>query len=170
MVLVKIIRESIKKNPDAGKTYTRLHIGNETSFEVKGKVPELLMNEEVAIITEWEEKEDGVYNAKGFIEDPDSVQEILSTLQKESSKDYSVSINTKSNYQEIPHNPLPKYLYKYENPEIECSECKSKVFYSDIERDCDDEYGCYDVCPVCQAHDSFDFDLENINDVKELPK
>lgn len=65
------------------------------------------------------------------------------------------------------HSPEEKYLYKYEDPLIMCSECASKIKISEIEDISEDvDYYICDRCPVCKSIDSFEGrEYENINDI-----
>lgn len=159
--LVKIIRSSIKKNPDAGKTATRIYGPREITFEIKGEIPEYLKDEENCVVTTWS---DNPKWCKGLLYNDDLVERLLSE------KKSFITINDNKNISTVSHAPEPQYLYSYENTQIECNNCHNKIHVKEIIQDCNDD-GCYDECPICSHVDTFRYRHENIEDViKENPE
>jgi hypothetical protein len=160
MVLIKIDRRTIRKNPTAGSTTHHISGPTEITVEYKGDMPKRWSNlftltsrkiEDGNVITIW----DGGYNVG-----PNDIKRLL--------KDPNViNVTEHRDYQTIfSVTPDPDYLYKYLNPPIECNICHEKVKFKSIgEHDAHDGAVTMDVCPNCGAYDSFEYELEKIQDV-----
>lgn len=159
--VIKIIPESVKKNPQAGKTITRVYGARDISFEIKGEMPDYLKDEENCVITSWSENPKW---CKGLLFNEDLVERLRSE------KKFNININIKNNVENIHHSPNPQYLFSYENPLIECDSCHNKVKLSDIKEEYSDDGYAYLLCPKCNNIDTFEIKYERINDViKKTP-
>lgn len=70
--------------------------------------------------------------------------------------------------------PEPDWLYKYEDPEVECKECGNKFKHSElkdesheyIDEDGFDNWGeIKNVCPICDTQECCDVKFEKIEDI-----
>lgn len=164
-MLIKIVRESIIKNPTAGKTRTAVFGPRDITFSIAGKLPNFLKEHEDVIITK-------IY---GSVEDPSRTEGYLLNESKQklfSSLKTPWTIDVDNNVQFIDHMPEPNYLYQYEDPELKCLDCGKSCKVSEIETNSDSEYNL-EQCPNCKAIESFEeYRYENINDVlkEKAPK
>jgi len=163
MKLIKINRKTIKVNPDAGSTQTRVFTSKETTFEIKGKMLDCLKDGENCHVTE--EGFSGSIFTKGYINN--LTKELITEIQKEIKKDGSrINIETKNNSEIIDHLPISKYSYKHFNSLLECKKCKKQTPINAIEWDYpNDDEDAVSVCK-CGAFDSFEeHKYESINDI-----
>lgn len=147
---VKIIRSSIKKNPRAGEEFSQVPTNVEVSFSYDGAPPKGLDNEEGVFITEFNDN----YTAGILLHDG-----LIPIVEK-----YGIT-NVKVVYgkEQIYHQPLPDYLYEYENPEVTCKNCHNSIKVAEIERGADDDGYGYTACPICKTIDTFeDIQYEDI--------
>jgi hypothetical protein len=160
MIIVKIDRDTIKKNPNAGNTRTYLQGQKEASFKIESdNIPEWLYKEPF-FSTQWSEEE-----LEGTINGPitDEMIEKIKTVK-------GLSINIKCEPIVIDHFPEPDYFYNYEQTTIKCNHCKNKIDVDEIEEDWEDDY-CMQVCPVCEYFNTFpEYKYEKIEDVIKKPK
>lgn len=156
-IIVKIDHSSIKKNPNAGKTVSYVAGRTEISFSCNGIDPALLKN---CIIT----SRDTFGRMEGLISNPKHAAE-LEHLE-------GMTITHKYEKQIIHHAPLPKWLFEYEKPMVECNNCKVSMPVNQIILESSDNgEGLYDICPICNAFNSFPSrTYEDINDVVNLLK
>lgn len=155
-VIVKIKRDSIRKNPNAGRMHTTISRGIDIEFRLKGfrKLPDFLEEDKHAFITSQSfstnpfDYEDNWI--KGHLIDASKLEE----LQKTKGAEVTLHHNTET----FRHMPEPYYFYEYENPQVECKHCHSSVHVKDIindwEFDGEDEYE-YIECPICGYRDTF---------------
>lgn len=157
MTTVKIDRSTIKKNPKAGNTVTTHQGMKEISFEINGKYPSSIEADEDIIFNEWSSD-----YARGVITNPSKI-DLIRNLP-------GASISVQTEKIETYHLPAPEYLFKYENPTVECNRCKSKVHVNDIETEWfggGEDYDEYEVtyCPVCHETGTFEeISYESIDD------
>lgn len=147
-MLVRIVRESVKKNPDAGKTVWRIPMRQTTT----GRSVMLLQNAEGAVygleLVEYIETEtDRV---------PTVVRPICCPLV-----DLSFTSSCRmvtQEFQEIHDHPAGKWLYSYEDPEVVCTECGHKHLLSELDNEYeeygDESYFVPNICPVCRMPNS----------------
>lgn len=142
-MLVKIKRDTIKLNPNRGQTRSLINLGPKT-----GTITVRNGN----TVTEY------VFT------------NLMVTSQKIDSSVYlekpEFSIDFGQQFQELWHNPLPKFNFEYEN--IECPECKSTFLQSELEC-CESlflyEYGDF-FCPSCKHVLELEYEkIEDINDI-----
>ena len=166
MTIIKIIRETVKVNPNRGKTQTVVRGSTRTEFKITGRLslPEGFSDSDFIFISEIGHDPD--YICGGIIH-PDYIQELQDACV-EQSVDFSYTSNF--DHEVLYHSPLPKWLFKYENPKIICEECHQNVSINDVNYDYTDDGVKYTVCPKCQEIDTFEeIRYEDINDVvKEL--
>lgn len=155
--LIKIDRNSIKKNKNAGQTTS--YIPGIETITFSGEC----LQEDIDRL----EKEKGIHITTRYLgESPfKKISGILDHGQLVYLMPKGFTIDFSNNYETVNHLPISKYSYQHENTEIECNECKQLIQYDEIEKDSfrtedDDIY--FDVCPNCQAHDSFDYEFEPI--------
>lgn len=155
--VIKIDRSTIRKNPRAGATVTLVPGLVEISFKYTGKeLPALLRDENKAHVVSY--GNDGVF--EGVIENG-ALDEVFA-LQEQGIEGY-LQIYQTQDVERILHRPDPKWLYKYEDTKVTCSECGGKVSHEDVN---DENYRC----PHCEAEDTFGFVYEEIDDVVNLDK
>jgi hypothetical protein len=154
MKVVKILQDTIRKNPDAGRTSFRVPINQEVRFIIKDKLPSYLIDgKNVHITDQIFSSESETY--KGILIDPSLSEQLL--------KD-GAQVDWSQDFQIVRHLiPEPEYLYEYDNPTIKCNG-GHEVPLNDIMEDCDDN-GCWLTCPVCSEIDSFEeFRYEKISE------
>lgn len=154
-ILVKIQRDSIRKNPNAGRTSFVVHGPSEIRFKYQGNNPELLKN--CTIISEHSSGE-----VEGYIDNPDDIKELANIP--------GMKIEVKNNFTRHEHLPEPQYLYEYEDPKIKCSQCKEDIYISKIHTDYDDWDNEYTECPNCKGVNTFpEIQYEHIQDALKSP-
>lgn len=157
--LIKIDRNSIKKNKDAGRTSTYIPGVETITFEgecSQGEIDRL-------------EKERGIYIGK-ITHDNSKLKKITGNLDHAGLIDLLPNgfiIESSTNMQILSHLPIPEYSFKYENTVLQCCECLNMVHRKDIQRDETvnedlDEYS-FDVCPICKEPNSFSYEYESID-------
>lgn len=142
ITLIKIDKESIKKNPTAGNDKIFIHGPLEISFEIKGKFPEYLLIEKNIYLTHWNEN-----YWKGYLIDHSLLDKLL--------LENNCTIECKKDIQVHRHLPEPQYLYKYEKTYLKCSNCSESILHSDIDIDYDYDGYKYETCPKCQYVNTF---------------
>lgn len=162
-MIIKIDRSSVTKNPNAGSTSFVVMGAQEITFSFKGDFPDYLTDGENCFV------KTAVHSPLGdsyecYLNDHSLLEKLLA--------DVKMSVNINKNNQVIHHLPEPKYLFKYEQKNVQCSECKQMVPYNLIVRDSfdDDEWNYHSLCPKCNKYDTFpEIEYESIDDVlKEL--
>src|SRR5579859_3338393 len=159
MTLIKIDRNSIQQNHNEGSCTTHLFGVSETTFktECTEKEFEELKKIKEIIISTWTESINDKIKITGHLLDIGFMPALPGKWQ----------IDSTNNIETIHHLPIPKYSFKYENTLIECSECKNLIPRNEIEHDSyyiEDDDIDYEICPICKAHDSFDYEFESIDD------
>jgi hypothetical protein len=153
--LIKIKRDSIKKNPNAGNTVTRVQGLKSVSFIIESyDIPDLPAE---FIVTDWV-KNGKLIKASGVINGPITSEQFAKWVNIE-----GIRLTVENGINTIHHMPEPDYLYEYEETYLKCKHCKNKINVEDIETD-------YDIvtltCPECGAYDSFPkYKYEKIEDV-----
>ena len=149
-ILVKIDQNTIRKNPNAGQTSFSTAGPTEITFSYTGDEPKLLKN---CIITST----DSLGRIEGLIDNPKHAAEL------ESIKGMSI---TYQNSRQIHHHaPNPKWLYKYENPNVKCSNCKKLVPLIEIIIESNEDLA-WKICPICDEINTFpEIEYEDINKV-----
>jgi len=154
MKLIKILKNSLRKNPNAENTITPVFCNKTATFKSTSKLPKSLLK--MVVITS--ETTMGEYEVTGYIINPNKYEKFLEV------KGMSIEVN--NNVQIINHLPEAKYFYKYSNPKLECGNCKIKTKLSEIEDDYDDDANHYTTCPKCKSVNSFeDIEYEKIENV-----
>jgi len=166
MQLIKIDRNSIKENKDAGSPTTKV-LGRWTcEVELKSLPPSELIAGKGAFIKRFSyiDMEHGVDSpiidsCTVVINDPKLIEEFA--------KLPDAIIKQENNYVDLKHRPIPKYSFDYENPEIECDSCGAKVkredIISDVAGDWYYEYPCQ-ICPHCGDTDTFEYEFEEFDE------
>jgi hypothetical protein len=168
MILIKIDRDSIKRNPRAGATFSWFHGARSVTFEINGggRIPVDLIDK--VIITEWLGfgLPEMAVALRGHIINPDDALLFIAIP--------GISITVDNGLEKVSHLPQPEWLFEYENTGIRCDSCGSVVKVEDIESDSfydgDDDNFIDQICPVCKAQDSFgDIEYESISEaVKDV--
>ena len=165
-VIVKIKKDSIKKNPNAGQDTYHMPMAWETTFTTNLKPPDLpsWLQE---YVREWSLGETSSIDTKGiigivddrFIDYAKSVIESGNRFSIESHRDIQ-TIRSMT--------PEPEYHYEYENPKVNCSHCNAMVKVNDISEDEFDGDHLFQICPECGTLDTFDFEYEKFTYGKNL--
>lgn len=160
MTVIKIIRSSIKLNPEAGKQVSRVAGPRSATFEYEGKFPKEF--EKRVVITS--EKLDGSY-CEGHVINPDDAADLmLDIARKYPGKRISIAVN--NSYISVDHFPEGRWLYKYRNPDIRCENCGSSVRLGKIDFDYGNDGERATLCPICNGINSFgEIVFEDINSV-----
>jgi hypothetical protein len=170
--LIKIKRDSIKKNPNAGRDSVQIPMPWQVTFETnmtKDELPEWLQGN----ITEWSIGTDHSLTKGWLGVVDDRVMEYAYSVIKDGNR---FSIEAKRDIQTIRSiTPEPKYNYKYKNTKVKCNHCQQMIPVNDIKKDVYE--GIFDVCPKCGDGDTFDYKYEQIEDairkeeaIKEINK
>lgn len=160
MNLIKIDRASIKRNPNAGRDHFWVRGPMTATFKSDGPLPESILSM-VDVTTEM--YKNGKPSAcSGYIKNPNDIEKVLTDVRKEK---VGMEVFVDKNLQRIDHQPEPSFIFSYENPLCECSDCGTKVLLSEILpwEYCDSGYQ-YDQCPRCQELNTFDLKYEKISD------
>jgi len=135
--LIKIDRDSIRVNPNAGKDF----------IDILGR-----KRESKTII-----KKDTIeYYQDGLL-----TGQMSNTLNLPE----SITITQTQDIQRLfTLSPEPKYLYKYESPELECEYCYERFYYSELEDRFDDftDQIYDDCCPHCKVAYCCKYELEKL--------
>lgn len=161
--LIKIKRETIRRNPRAGMTETSVSLGKTIFFKMEGAngLPDFLTEGETAFTSSrgWGDFSDDNY-IEGYLRDDTFIEQLL--------KMDGVSISVDNNIQTYRHRPERSYFYEHEDAEVPCNECGKLVKLSDIIHDTvvteDDEYPI-EKCPRCGTVDSFEREYEDVEEV-----
>jgi Zn finger protein HypA/HybF involved in hydrogenase expression len=154
--LIKIKRDSIKKNPNAGRDTYHVPMPWQVTFETdirKDYLPDWLQE----TVTEWD-LSGGI--SMGYLNGvDDKVIEYVQSVKKDG---HRFSVEYKREIQEVRSIAgEPEYLYEYANTKVKCSNCKKMIPVNDIEMD-DDVDGNNYICPKCKEWNTFDFGYESI--------
>ncbi len=166
IMIVKIDRTTIRKNPDRGQRFITVAGTRTATFECEGKLPEQLRP--LCDIMEWKGPEGDESWCSGYIVDPSTWEEFIKV--KNGPK---ITVKVDNAMERIPCMPGPELLYSYENPVIPCENCGSGVPVKDV----DFEWIGYEdevrvsVCPHCKAMNSFgEIEFEDIYDMPDEDK
>lgn len=180
--LIRIDRNTIKRNPNAGSTQTLIP-GNAT-FKFTFDVP----------FYETEIDFDNLNNTKGLPYDEFklgvncnlvsvSVDNDIATLVIAATSNElpdlvsngfrpkGVSLSMDRNVTVCDHSPEPDYFYEYEPAMIECMHCGHEFNHNELSSDSFlvgddfDEIFVQDICPNCNAGDCCEYEYEKIEDV-----
>ncbi len=158
--------ESIKENPNAGTT-TSVVLGPWAGYCKIDVYPpdKLLLPYGCSAISER-------YMHDG-ISDPCTQYEIvignLSSYEilRQNENVSEISMNRDNTY--VFHAPDPKFIYQYENTRIRCNNCKQLIPQAKIDKKyinsiskCVDTDLSYDVCPLCDECNTFEYEYETI--------
>lgn len=157
MTFIKINRDSIRKNPNAGRTRTYVQGRSTISFRIEGEVPKELNEGEDFYTTTW---------STDFVEGVLINEEAVNTLR--TLQNCTIEISREGYY--LDHLPEADYLYEYENQVLVCENCHSEVPLNNVEDEYTYEGSHYLICPVCKGADTFGrLEYEEIKDaVKQL--
>ena len=156
MKIIRIDRETIKKNPNAGSTQSHMQGLREVTFKIESdNIPEWF-HKDPFYPTEWE-----IGKMKGLISGA-----ITDEMIEKFKGVKGLSVDIKCNPITIEHTPAPDYFYDYEQTTLKCKHCKNKIAVDEIE--CDwilDEYEV-EICPICKQENTFPkYKYERIEDV-----
>jgi len=148
---INILKASIRRNPNAGKTLTVVPGRLEIKCTYTGKIPDYL-KDLIQITTQ-----------RRSFDKTESVFYWIGEVPPQLLQDKNCRIEYKQEYIEHHHLPDPDYFFKYENPLIECSECKKKSRFEIIENDwVTDDCQVY-ICPNCESTDGYpEFEFQSI--------
>lgn len=172
MILIKIDRKSIRKNPNAGRATQKVAGRREVTFTCTGELPEYLKNEKYAIITQESETwstDEIIKEYSGLIID----ESILDKLYK--TKDAFITIEMNQEWDTLTFPPEQTYFYDYKNTKVKCAECGHKFMsneFAEFENEWDDYYShTHEGCPECGEWDCCDVRYEIIAELEtaDLP-
>jgi hypothetical protein len=154
MKVIKIIRDSIRKNPeyDLNGMVQNIPSHQEITGTCFGEIPDSIKDKVVVISQEI--SEDGIHKY-GFHFNG-SVSDII--------KDERISWSITQNYDDFVSHSAPQYLYEYENEPVKCCECGNMVPVAKIESDYQDDV-YIQFCPICHESNTFEYRLERIEEV-----
>ena len=164
--IIKIDRESIRRNPDAGRT--------EWMVPALTWVEVFTPNGEYRSVgkVEIEAMPDGSATVRGeFIQTRAFNSRLIFGEQK---LEFSTSDNRIVGHQEYEEfrnmSPAPKWLYSYIPTQVKCDKCGAEFPDIELESDsCDDAEGNYtpinNICPKCGKYDCCEIEYERIEDV-----
>ena len=155
METIKILRSSIKKNPNAGSTVTYIKGLKTATFEIKGNIPDLV-KEVPFFITEYQIEADSMIFARGSINGPIEPETLALWIKNIP----NLNINIDQGINRIEHMPEPNYLFEYETKELECEECGtfSNILHISMEDGLPE-------CPSCFRWGTFpEYEYEGIDE------
>lgn len=145
MILIKIDKKTIRKNPNAGSTVSYISNGYSAEFEIEGHIPKFI-HKPPFYIEEWK-KEDGIFTyVRGKI--------IGAVEQRHLDKAPNLHLIIHNDIITINHLPEPDYFFSYKETYLECKHCGSKIEIDQIVTDYEDDYQIQ-ICPACNAMNSF---------------
>lgn len=173
--LIKILKKSIKKNPQFGKdTYFFDRAPSyqaDMSYTLQGSKNDwnLPKGFEGMVVSYAMSIENDVFktrvNARLKVV-PDNL--VLEKLLKKHKMD-AVHIMYNREYEEVKSMMCePEYLYHYGNQMVQCYDCKAKFHYDDLldeYGDSPDDWHYTNVCPKCGCPDCCDVEFQKIEDV-----
>lgn len=165
MVLIKIDRRSIKKNPNGGSHIVTMKGIRQAFFTYEGdEVPKQYLKHFIVYQSQKYHGSPATHKLMSF--KPIRIQTF-----KALSKDKSVfELRIEHEHQSFStREPQPEYFFKYLDSKVECSECHAQIKKSDIDDDYiineDGDEVFAEICPKCSAHGSFEYEFEKIQDV-----
>ncbi len=184
MIIIPIIRSSVKPNPDrhyAGQV-ERVPIGrSEISFTMSGNIPDWVYNDPQLKIYQvtghdvppfhiGQHREIG-----GVFADSDNWLEIYERLKPLAENGVEITIESRRETLDFVHSRTsPAFIGKHYPVKLKCCRCGSMVNVDTIESDTlingdDNEYDV-DICPICGMPDTFpEYKYESVDKVaKEL--
>ena len=144
-IVIKIDRNSIRRNPNAGNTTTYMMGLWEASFEIKGEIPDIIKKPPF-YIKNWEEQNGIMIFAQGVINGPidksliDSIPNLVVQMNRDVTK--------------LEHSPESYYLWDYKKTYLKCKHCEHKVEVEEIEEDYIDDI-LIEICPFCGGQNTF---------------
>jgi hypothetical protein len=174
--LIKIDPNSIKKNPDAGRTDYSQYIGSTSTLTINKFL-------DPDFITLFEEKFNARLTSKSWGTTPKGEQSVfvlancdpfvvVNYLQTKNIKIEDITINSQAHYNHFhTMTPEPKYFYNHEDTEVECSDCKAKFKHTELIDDLDWDYdgeddyqtGSSRTCPKCGEPDCCELEFEKFD-------
>jgi hypothetical protein len=160
--LIKIKRDSIKKNPNAGRDTYHVPMRWKGEFETnvpREGLPAYFKNH----ISSWScSPNESIYSGELFEQPP---EDMIAYIQDVIAKGFKFEVKFNREIQTIYSNtPEPEYRYQYENTPVECNNCHTMVPVEDIEED-EFEETLMKICPKCNFWNTFDFEYEKIEEV-----
>lgn len=159
-MLIRIIRDSIEENKNAGDTCSFISGKKSITFKCS-EIPEIL-KEKVYVMCQLHNSEKCEKIISGcFCDDSilTNIVEILKTNMEEF-KRCNFSLSVENEIQTIYHPPIPKYSYEFENPDIICLHCNSKIKIRDLSSDVCLGSCITKICPECGCCDCIDEDIK----------
>lgn len=168
MILIKIDRSTIKRNPHAGETRFRIKGPGKATFVCHGSLPDELKDK--AMVTDYDEIQPNLFLTSGQVLNPDDGVEFMKEFMK-LRPGVQFNLNVENGWTWQSCLPQAEYFYKFENPIMEC-ENGCKVRFDDIERDwAEDGEGNeveFERCNICRETNTFPpWIYEKISDVPD---
>ena len=161
--LIKIDKDSIRKNPNAGQTMTITEGPQRPIMFIYqgGPVPEFFDNEDVRIYSNTVRVNSRVVEITGYLYNHNMLNELIEAT-KGGTLQYSINENSQTLY----HNPLPEYYFDYIPTQIICSNCKESFDYSELLSDSIDENYSNEICPKCNYWGCCEIEYEKLKESK----
>lgn len=177
MEVVKIDRSTIRKNEDRKMAGTYpIGVGQKHIYFESSIIPNWINESLFDIHTAWESG-DGpktMYKGELKIEACMDNIDLITKFNEDGQKvdpEFSVTLTQDDPVTYTTGIDEPEYFYEYENTEVTCSSCGSKIPIQNVgEIEYPDGDGYYEgqnvveVCPICKAEDSFDYEFERISE------
>lgn len=191
---ISIVRKSIKANPNAGSMQTVYPGWSTTTLEISlcrknvnemvliGKIladsgdsvlittPSNFMRVKFALIETTTKFRNTL--AKSKITEEKVLKSLLRDIKNVrvvsecSSDEYErMNFSENMNLQTIRHQPEDKWLYKYKDVKVQCSECGKKFSHTKLCQDWN-EGPIYRICPYCDTAECCEIEYEDIKDIK----
>ena len=130
---VKIDRDTVKKNPNAGQTTTIIQTKETHLFRTRKKLPKEVVIGENVIINEAQHISGMGIGDKPYIE---YRGEIIDKALINVFFENNIPIEVEFEHDTVIHSPIPPYSFEYENIELQCCGCKSKFNLDKLESEC----------------------------------
>lgn len=159
MILIKIDRKSIKKNPNAGNTVTRIRGHREATFTVTGELPDYLEEDKNMYVSSWT-----LTAGSNDIDIRNCALIDFDIFDKLSKEPNVTNLQMTQSGEAFHHAPEPKHHYKHKDTQVQCCDCKEKFKRSKLESQSYDSDYSNTVCPKCGEWDCVNLKYEKIED------
>lgn len=127
MILIKIDRDSIKKNPNAGNTRTSIAGRVYYRFEFQGDIEDEFKSDGL-VVTSWEKDLDSMIT-EGYVKDEETFKELIARFNG----DHRLSTNIEQDIKTLDHFPESEYLYEWaKETKVKCNKCGKEYLLDNL--------------------------------------
>lgn len=170
---IPIDPNSVKKNPRAGSTRTRVQGNDWIEWSCRApsvEVARSLDNANNFSFTGHTGSSAFTFDVSGFYfdgADDEHAKKITAYLESNGCSD--ITLIFKDGSRLVNHFPEPAWFYSYAPTEVQCQECEAKFLHTDFSSDSsgDDAYS-NTICPLCGEWDCCDVEFEQLSCVTKV--